>query len=629
MPLFNRKDKSRYATFSRRTLVLSGGMTAVFAVLAGRLYQLQIMEGDQFKTKSEENRVSERLVAPPRGRILDRFGVELASNRRNFRLLLVPEQIDGSVAKALDTIGRIIYLTDRQRARVLQDAARTKAFMPLVVAENLSWDDFARINLHLPYLTGIQPDVGETRAYPFGDELAHILGYVGSVSEKDQESDPDPLLTLPGFRIGKRGIEKEFEADVRGKAGVSRVEVNAYGRIIRELSRQPAAPGSDVYLTIDNDVQRFVSQRLGVESAAAVVMDVATGDVIALGSTPAFDPNLFNIGITTAQWKGLTSDDHKPLMNKAISGLYPPGSTIKPVMALGAVDAGLAKLEVFCTGAITLGNHEFHCWKKHGHGHVDLHRGIQQSCDVFFYEVARRLGIDRIEQTAHRLALGSETGIELPGERAGVVPGREWKFKRYGVPWQQGETLVTGIGQGYLNVTPVQLCTVAARIASGKAVMPRITRVIGRNVQPRVQTSPIAFSDDALAAVRAGMRSVVNDPGGTAYSWRILDPGLEMAGKTGTAQVRVITREEHDAGVKKNETLPWKLRDHGLFMAYAPADQPRYACAVIVEHGGVAEHPQVQMTRDILLYTQQRDPLRRPTAYPIRAAAVSASRTRT
>ncbi len=622
MPLFDRKDKSRYATFTRRTLLVSGGMSAVFAVLGGRLYQLQILQGEQFRTRSEENRVSERLVAPPRGRIFDRFGVELANNRRNFRLLLIAEQLSGSAEAALDTIGRIIYLSDRQRVRVLQDIKRNKPFTPVLVAENLSWDDFARINLHLPYLSGAQPEVGQTRAYPFGSELAHILGYVGAVSPEDQEMDSDPLLTLPGFRIGKRGIEKEFDAQVRGKAGVSRLEVNAYGRVIRELSREPARPGSDVYLTIDNDMQRFMAQRLGNESAAAVLMDVATGDVLALASTPAFDPNLFNVGISSAQWKALISNDHVPLLNKALSGLYPPGSTIKPVMALAAVDAGLGKLQVLCTGAVTLGNYTFHCWKKGGHGHVDLHRGIAVSCDVFFYEVARRLGIDKIEEAAHRLGLGAKSGIELPGEKAGIVPGRAWKEARYGIPWQQGETLVTGIGQGYLSVTPLQLCTVAARIASGNAVLPRITRVVGHAPQPRLQLSHVAFSDEALEVVRAGMRSVANEPGGTAFAWRILEPGFEMAGKTGTAQVRVITREEHATGVRKNQTLPWKLRDHALFIAYAPADQPRYACAVIVEHGALPEHPQVQMARDILLYAQVRDPLRRPTAYPVRAASI-------
>jgi penicillin-binding protein 2 len=621
VPLFDPKDQSRYVTFTRRTLMVSGVMTAVFAVLGGRLYQLEVLEGDQFKTKSEANRVSERLVAPARGRILDRFGVELANNRRNFRVLLIPEQIPEGVDAALAEIARIIYISDRQRERVLREVRENKPFVPVIVAENLPWEDFARINLHLPYLAGVQSDVGQTRAYPFGDALSHIVGYVGAVSTQDQASDQDPLLALPGFRIGKRGIEKALEVPVRGKAGISRVEVNAYGRVVRELSHEAAEPGSDVYLTIDRDLQSFVAQRLGQESAATVVMDCDNGDVLALGSTPSFDPNLFNVGVSNAQWKAWMGDDHTPLINKAVSGLYPPGSTIKPAMALAAVDAGLSKLQVFCKGSITLGNHEFHCWAKHGHGHVDLRRGIVVSCDVFFYEVARQLGIDRIEAAAHRLGLGARTGIELPGEKAGIVPGREWKLARYGVPWQQGETLVTGIGQGYLNVTPLQLCTLVARIASGKAVSPRLTRVVGRDVRLRAPAPPLGFSDEALAAVRDGMNGVTNQGGGTGFRWRIAEPGLEMAGKTGTAQVRVISREEHHAGVRKNTSLPWKLRDHALFIAFAPVAQPRYACAVIVEHGGLPEHPQVQMARDILRYVQQRKVLELPTAYPLKAAS--------
>ena len=403
MPLFDPKDQSRYSTFTRRTLMVSGAVTAVFGVLGGRLYQLQVLEGDEFKTKSEENRISERLIAPPRGRILDRFGVELANNRRNFRLLLIPEQVPGGVKSAVEELGRIIYLSDRQRERALREANENKPFVPIIVAENLPWDDFARINLRLPYLAGVQPDVGQTRAYPYGDELAHILGYVAAVSPADQQNDADPLLQLPGFRIGKRGIEKEFETEVRGKAGVSRVEVNAYGRVVRELSREAGEPGADVYLTIDQNLQNFVAQRLGQESAAAVVMDTATGDVVALASTPSFDPNLFNVGVSNAQWKAWTSDDHTPLINKAVAGLYPPGSTIKPTMALAAYDAGFKDMQVFCSGSIALGNHVFHCWRKQGHGHVDLTRAIEVSCDVFFYECARRLGIDRVEAAAHHV----------------------------------------------------------------------------------------------------------------------------------------------------------------------------------------------------------------------------------
>jgi penicillin-binding protein 2 len=370
-------------------------------------------------------------------------------------------------------------------------------------------------------------------------------------------------------------------------------------------------------------LQDFTAQRLSDQSAAAVVMDVSNGDVLALASTPAFDPNLFNVGVSNAQWKAWMTDDHTPLINKAIAGLYPPGSTIKPTMALGAYDAGLKDMQVFCTGAIALGNHIFHCWRKQGHGHVDLTRAIEVSCDVFFYECARRLGIDRIESTAHLVGLGARTGIELPGEKAGVVPGREWKRKRYGVSWLEGETLNTGIGQGYLNVTPLQLCTVAARIASGNAVSPRLTRVVGRDVQARPELKRLPFSDGALALVHNGMNGVTNSPGGTAYAFRIDEPGFEMAGKTGTAQVRVISREEHNAGVKKNSTLPWKMRDHGLFIAFAPVQQPRYACACVTEHASDG-HPQVAAARDILLYAQKRNLLKLPTAYPLRAAGGTA-----
>lgn len=621
MPLFDRKDKSRYATFSRRTLLVTGGMGAVFAALAGRLYQLQILEGEEYMTRAEDNRVNQRLMAPLRGRIIDRFGNELATNRRNYRVLIVREQATEGVDAALDALGKLVLITDHQRERILHDIAQNKRFVPVTVVENLDWDEFARINLHLPYLPGIQPDVGETRAYPYGEIMSHVLGYVAAVSVEDLQHDDDPLLQLPGFRIGRRGIEKQFDAEMRGTAGIDRVEVNAYGRVIRELGREPGAPGSDVYLTVDRDVQQFVGQRLGEESAACVVLDVTNGDVIALASTPGFDPNLFNVGITSAQWNALTTDDHNPLLNKALSGVYPPGSTFKPAMALAAYDNGLKDFKTVCTGSITLGNHQFHCWKKGGHGLMDLHSGIQHSCDVYFYEVAKQLGIDKMADAAKKLGIGEITGIEMPGERAGVMPSREWKKATYGVPWQLGETLVTGIGQGYVLTTPIQLATLAARIASGNRIVPRITRVVGNRVQPRPQINALPFSVEAIEAVQSGMSAVTNDPGGTAYAYRITEPGFEMAGKTGTAQVRVISRAERESGVKKDTQLPWNLRDHGLFISFAPVQAPRYACACIVEHGALG-HPQVQMARDILLFTQKRDPARLPTAYPMTSASV-------
>jgi penicillin-binding protein 2 len=623
MPLFDKKDKSRYVTFTRRSVGMGGAMTAVFAVLAGRLYQLQIRNGDQYKVEAEDNRVSERLIAPPRGRILDRFGVEMANSRRNYRVLLVSEQATGGVQSALDTIGKVILISDQQRKKILHDVAMNKKFVPVPVAENLTWDEFSRVNLHLPYLSGIQCDVGETRDYPFGAELVHILGYVASVSPQDVARDDDPLMSLPGMRIGKRGIEKLFDKEIRGRAGASRVEVNAYGRIIRELGKDPGEAGEDVYLTIDRQVQALADQKLGDESAALVVMDVNNGDVIALSSTPGFDPNWFNVGLSGQQWRDLTTSDHKPLLNKVTSGIYPPGSTFKTAVALAAIEAGIATPEyrVSCSGVYNFGGHAFHCWQHRGHGTLDVEGGIKNSCDVFFYETARRVGIDKIEEAARKLGLGQITGLELPGEHSGLVPSRAWKQKTYRQVWQQGDTLSVGIGQGYVTATPLQLVQQAARLASGKAVVPRLVHSVGGKVLPRAEAAKLDFSDEAMAKVRSGMNRVMNEGGGTAYSWRIAEPGFEMAGKTGTAQVRSYSKEEHLRGLTKNSALDWKLRDHALFIGYAPVIDPKYAIVSIIEHGAVPAHPHVSMARDVLLFCQQRDPLKLPTAYPVTNSA--------
>jgi penicillin-binding protein 2 len=621
------KTKSRYAGFSRRTLLLSGGMTAVFSVLAGRLYQLQILDGDRYLTEAEENRINLRLLTPQRGRILDRFGVPLANSRRNYRVLIVPEQTRQGVGAALDALGQVIPLDGRIRTRVLKEAGGGKPFLPIVVAENLSWDDFARLNLDLPYLPGVQPDVGETRDYPYTNELSHLLGYVAAVSPEDKAKNEsgDPLLDVPGFRLGKRGIEKTFDAQIRGRAGASRVEVNAYGRVIRELERQPGEAGEDVYLTIDQELQSFLYDRLKDDSAGAAVMDVETGDLLALVSTPGFDPNAFNVGVTQEQWKSLIEDDHKPLINKPLAGFYPPGSTFKTVTALAALDAGVITADtVFnCSGQFTLGAHAFHCWKKGGHGSVNLRQGLKVSCDCFFYQVALKLGIDALQAGARRLGLGALTGIEIPGERAGFIPDRAWKQKTFKEPWQLGETLVAGIGQGYILTTPLQLCVLAARIAGGKRVSPRLVHSLGAEKQPRPPVEALDFSPEALDAVRQAMIAVANEPGGTAYGWRITDPAFAMAGKTGTAQVRVISAQERASGIRSNESLPWKLRDHGIFIAFAPTDKPRYACAILIEHGGLNSHPQVSLARDALLLAQKRDILGRPPSYPVNSADAS------
>jgi len=628
--LIEKKPKSRHATFTRRSLVVSGGMTAVFGVLAGRLYQLQIENGDLYLNRAEDNRINQRLLAPMRGRIVDRFGVALASNRRNYRVLLVPEQTRGGVVQTMDALAKVIPINERIRAKVLKDALVNKPFVPLIVAENLGWDDFARLNLDLPYLPGVLPDVGDTRDYPYTEEFSHVLGYVAPVAAEDKSApqevaSDDPILEVPGVRIGKRGIEKTYDTAIRGRAGASRVEVNAYGRVIRELGRDEGTPGRDVYLTIDRELQNLIFERLKNESAAAAVMDIENGDVLALVSTPGFDANAFNVGLTPEQWNDLTTDDHKPLINKALSGAYPPGSTFKTVTALAALDQGAITPETMfnCSGIVRLGTHDFHCWRKGGHGAMNLRLGLKNSCDCYFYQVAMKLGIDGLQAAAHRLGLGQPTGIEIPGERGGFIPDRFWKQATFKEPWQQGETLVAGIGQGYILATPLQLCVLAARIASGTQVSPRLVHSLGTQKLGRPAAEGIGFSAAALAAVRQGMNAATNEPGGTGYPWRINDSKFAMAGKTGTAQVRVITREEHITGVRTNESLPWSLRDHALFIAYAPVDKPRYACAVVIEHGAIAPHPQVQVARDALLFAQQRDIVGRPPSYPVTSASAA------
>ena len=621
MPLFDKKDKSRYATFTRRSVGMGAGMTAVFAVLAGRLYQLQIRDGDQYMVEAEDNRVSERLIAPPRGRIMDRFGVELANSRRNYRVLLVSEQATEGVPAALDTIGKVILLSDQQKKKIIHDIAMNKKFVPVPVAENLSWEEFSLVNLHLPYLPGVQCDVGESRDYPFGKELVHTLGYVSSVSPQDIEHDDDPLMNLPGMRIGKRGIEKQFDREIRGRAGASRVEVNAYGRIIRDLSKDAGEPGEDVYLTLDRQVQALADQKLEGQSAALVVMDVTNGDVIAMSSTPGFDPNLFNVGLSGPQWHDLTTDDHKPLLNKFMGGIYPPGSTFKTAVALAAIDAGIATPDyhVSCNGVFNFGGHAFHCWQHKGHGTLDVVGGIQHSCDVFFYETARRVGIDRLAAMARRFGFGGVLGIDIPGERPGLIPSRDWKLATTGTAWSQGETLIAGIGQGSVLATPLQLATMVARLVTGRAVSPRLVRADGlmpTGGDPAPPDFPsLGINPRALALVLDGMNAVVNEQGGTAYAARITEPGFAMGGKSGTSQVRHISEFEREHGVRKARQIPWKERDHALFLAFAPVSAPRYVCATVVEHGGASggggSAVAAPICRDVLLETQRRDPARR------------------
>lgn len=610
------KDSTRFKSFSRRVAFLGGGKVLLLSLLAGRMYQLQVVESDKYKTLADENRINLRLLPPPRGTIVDRYGRALAVNQENYRVTLVAEQVR-DINTMLDTLSGIISLEDYERQRILREVRRRRGFVPVTVRENLDWRDVSRIEVNAPDLPGLSIEVGQSRQYPFAEDFAHVLGYVSAVSEKDVTGDP--LLELPGFKIGKNGVERVFDLNLRGKAGNTQVEVNAVGRVIRELSRQEGQPGANLQLTIDRDLQKLSADRLKEEkSASAVVMDIHTGDVLALSSVPGYDPNEFVTGLSSKSWRRLINDPYAPLTNKAISGLYAPGSTFKMVVALAALEARIVAPDhrVFCRGHTQLGNARFHCWKRHGHGWQDMYDAHQNSCDVYFYDIAKRIGVDRIAEMAKRLGLGAKTGIDLPSEKGGVIPTRAWKKALIGTPWQQGETLISGIGQGFILTTPLQLAVMTARIANGgKAVVPRLIRPVGedgKEIEPVFKG--LGVSKRSLDVVREGMNRVTNVQRGTAYRARISEEGMEMSGKTGTAQVRRISKAERETRVLKNHERPWRERDHALFVGYAPSDNPRYAVAVVVEHGGGGSKVAAPIARDLLLETQKRDPANRSVA---------------
>ncbi len=607
------RDADTQKLISRRALLLGGGQAALLATLVGRMYYLQVVEASKYKVLADQNRINLRLLPPPRGRILDRTGTPMAVNQQNYRVLVVSEQtVD--LDDTLTALSNIIPVGDRDRARVLREAERRPSFVPVVVRENLSWEDVSRVEINTPDLPGVMIDVGQSRSYPLVELGAHLLGYVSAVSEADLQNSNDPLLELPGMRIGKAGVEKIYDLALRGKAGTSQVEVNSVGRVIRELSRDEGQTGVDLRLAVDLELQKFAHQLLGDQSAAVVVLDIHTGEVVVMASTPSFDPNAFNRGLTGDEWHDLTTNPRAPLTNKAIAGQYAPGSTFKLMTALAALESGsiTADTKVFCPGELTLGNFTYHCYKKGGHGTLDLLGGIKNSCDVYFYETARRTGFERIAEMARRFGLGAASGIDLPGERAGIVPDKAWKKATLDQPWYPGETLVNGIGQGYVTATPLQLALMCARVANGGyAVAPHLARddIDGAKLLPRKAADwpGLGVSAQSMALIHRGMHLVVNEPGGTAYAARIKDPAMAMCGKSGTAQVRRISARERETGVKKNEQLPWKERDDAVFIAFAPDAAPRYAVVVLVEHGGGGSAVAAPIARDLLIEVQKRD----------------------
>lgn len=608
------------ASFSRRAFVLGGGMGLVGAALATRMAYLSIFEGEQYRLAAEENRVQLRLIPPRRGWIVDRNGKPLALNKPDYRLELIPEQIVDLDA-ALAQVARVLPLSFEEELRIRADIAIQPGYMAVEVARGLDWPAFAGLNVQVADVPGLHPVQAFARVYPDADQFAHLLGYVGAPTPEQYKAQKDPLLIFPGFRIGKDGIERRQDKALRGSAGARRVEVTARGKVVRELGTRSDTPGETLKLTIDRDLQNFAARRLGDNSASVIVIDCLNGDVLAMVSMPAFDPNIFSTRVPATLWQELQADDHNPLLNKAAMGLYPPGSTFKMVTALAALGAGVTPdAGVRCTGRYRLGNNIWHCHSRRGHGFVNMASALPKSCDVYFYAYGREVGIEAIAGMARQLGLGQKYELPLSGQAAGIVPDGAWKTRRFGKDWSIGETLNTAIGQGYLIANPLQLAVMTARIASGRVVMPRL-------LAPVAGTTDLAFAalgipSEHLDLVRKGMFDVVNSGIGTARGARSAIGGVHFAGKTGTAQVRRISKEERRRGVRRNESLPWKQRDHALFVAFAPTEAPRYAVSVIIEHGIAGGKYAAPIARDVLTFLY--DPARALKALvPIEAALVA------
>jgi penicillin-binding protein 2 len=584
-------------SFTRRTFALGAIQGGIGLLLAARMGWLTVAQKDKYAALAEMNRARSTLVPPRRGWIIDRYGQPIAINRSDFRVDLIPDLLHDKDAE-IELLQSVLGLAPDDLERLHDSLDKAAGFQPVQVAEDLDYERFAKVNLRLPDLPGVVPARGFSRLYPNGPAVAHLVGYVGSASAKDYERDHDPLLITPGFKIGKEGLEKTFESYLRGKAGAKRAEVTARGRLVRELTTQPETPGHPLQLTIDAGLQDYVAERMGDQSGSAVMIDCESGDLLAMVSMPAYDPNSFSRGITHDEWNRLSANDHLPLMNKSIQGLYPAGSTVKPMNALALLEAGVSPDDkIVCTGAYRVGNSFFHCWQHRGHGAIDMPGAIRQSCDIYFYQMARRVGTAQLASMAKRLGLGERFPLPFTSQRFGTVPDPAWKEKRYHKEWTVSDTLNSSIGQGYTLVNPLQVAVMASRIASGKALIPRLVHRI--NDQP---PESLNISPDHLALVHEAMGRVVG-PGGTANAARLPIPGVAMAGKTGSAQVRHISMADRAAGRAKalGAGGEWKLRDHGLFIAFAPVDQPRYAMGVILEHGGHGAAAAV-IARDAMTY---------------------------
>jgi penicillin-binding protein 2 len=581
-------ENSQAYTFTRRAMVLGAGQGLLAAALAGRMAYISIAENERYNLLSDENRIQMRRIPPRRGWIVDRYGHPIAINRSDFRVDLIPDRLHDT-DRILAELTRLLALPPDEVDRIREELKRAAGYQPVPVAENLPFDKYAAVTVRLTELPGVAPLRSFSRFYPDGAAVAHLVGYVGTPNRKEYEAeDKNPLLITPGFKVGKEGLEKTMEQRLRGKPGAQRLEVTARGALIRELSTLPDVSGQPLSLTIDAGLQTFAARRLGEESGSVVVLDCLTGDILALASMPAYDPNSFTDGISQNEWKMLAQDERHPLINKALNGLYPPGSTFKPMVAMALLQAGIdPKARVNCPGGFQLGSRFFRCLGRHGP--MTMHTALARSCNTYFYAMGRRAGIDVISAMGKRLGFGQKFDLPVVSQNYGTMPSAEWKKRKYDDDWSQSDTLNTSIGQGYVIVNPLQLAVMSARIASGLDLQPNLLRV------KRPAPVPLPFAKEHFDTVRGGMWEVVNGAG-TAGRSRLEVPGVEMGGKTGTAQVRRIT------GTQRGQSGEWKYRDHGLFVCFAPTAAPRYAASVVIEHGMGGSRAAAPVAKDVLTY---------------------------
>ena len=586
--MFNLSDNVRKVNLiNRRLFIVTAAKVIVFLGLSSRLYSLQVKDRNKYLTLSDKNRIRESKLPPIRGEFKDFFGKTIAGNNEVYQLHIIPEQVEDFRYVSL-RLKSILNMSERQFQKLLKKKNEVKPWDTIVVSDNLSWEQFSRVNNYLYELTGVKSVLSITRIYPHKENFTHVLGYVSQANEKDLiENEDIKEKFVPGLRVGKTGLEKAFEKELLGVNDIQRFEVNAYGKKVNQIELQKGSKGKDIRLTLDTEIQKYCSELLKERAGSICVMDIYTGEIIAMQSSPSFDPNLFLFGINEDDWQLIRNNPLKPLVNKTISGKYSPGSTIKPIVALSALENGIVnpQFTIKCEGKVEMYGQTYHCWKDKGHGFVSLKNAMKQSCDIYFYEIARRLGVDRLSETAKKFGLGEKVFDNLfQNEKKGLVPNTQWKKNALGGGWLLGETMITGIGQGYIQTTPIQLCLMTAQIANGGyKIYPKITVEDNNNYFDKF--TPLFKNSKNIKIIQDSIYSSTNEVMGTSYSSRINNLKYRFAGKTGTAQVKRITEEERELDLKTSE-IPYEQRDHALYVAYGPTKNPRYALSIIIEHGG-------------------------------------------